>query len=125
MRRKLLRLTFAGGYMRKCVKKDRGVHTFVALEEYKVLGWAIVFVSTRGNHAQIFVHKKHRKLGIARKLIERTLSVYPNILLSWHDDVTEKFFKKLAGVYLGRIEPVDYWQKKNLREFNKMVMRAA
>ncbi len=118
-KKRLRYATLSGGYLRKFMQAKSNSLTIVVFSQKQIMGWAFILSVEGENTVSTFVNKRYRNKGIARRLIEMILDIYPQITLCQWGDVTRTFFRKLKKKHPGKIRVIDWW--KNVGRYQKLV----
>jgi GNAT superfamily N-acetyltransferase len=82
---------------RECVENDAWV--FLAWEGEQLLGWCLSFESSwDGRQAYFFVHPKHRRKGVGRRLARAVERKFPHARVHCWNQAATAFFQTTALV---------------------------
>ncbi|OGZ10760.1 MAG: hypothetical protein A3C93_05590 [Candidatus Lloydbacteria bacterium RIFCSPHIGHO2_02_FULL_54_17] len=92
----LRRATLPDGAMWKIVRAIPEIPTYVAFEGNTFLGWAIAWKLEQETIVQLYVKQRHRRKGVALKLIRRIMRERGKVTLCRWTHVTNMFFYHLS-----------------------------
>lgn len=114
IQRRLLNATFDDGFMRRKVRINPAVRTFVAFNKHQIMGWALVFRLGHKKWFNVFVNERYKRQGVASRLICQAIKRENKLDLVIWDDITKNFYTQIKKQYPNHIVLRDWekWREK-------------